>query len=124
MGVTREITLWARRSRWRGARPRRAAENGAPRLARRMLYPESIRGRRAGRRPRFSIATGRRIADMTSKMMLAALLALSAVPALAADTTSDRAAAAAAPSSAQVTQVVKEVPAQKHAQMCTCGHHG
>lgn len=60
---------------------------------------------------------------MMPKMMLAALLALSAVPALAADTSSDRQAAAATASAGGArAQTGNQVATQAHA--CTCAGHG
>lgn len=56
---------------------------------------------------------------MMTKMMLAALLALAAVPALGADTAFDRKATAAVTSTEARAQAGKQI-----AQACTCSHRG
>lgn len=56
---------------------------------------------------------------MTKRMMLAALLALAAVPALAADTSSDRSAAVASASGKQIAAPAK---GETVARACTCSH--
>ena len=60
---------------------------------------------------------------MMTKIMLAGLLAFAAVPALGADTTSDRQAAAVVMTADGAhAQAVKQVTGQSHAQACTCAH--
>ena len=62
---------------------------------------------------------------MMTKMMLAALLALAAVPALGADTTADRKGAAAATSTDEArAQAGKQTAGQGAVQACTCTHRG
>ncbi len=62
---------------------------------------------------------------MLPKMMLAALLALSAAAALAADTSSDRQAAPAATSADGArAQAGNQVAGKGHAHACTCAGHG
>jgi hypothetical protein len=60
---------------------------------------------------------------MMTKMMLAALLALAAVPALGADTASDRKGAAAVTSTDEArAQAGKQVAGQSLALACRCTH--
>ncbi len=59
---------------------------------------------------------------MMTKMMLAALLALAAVPALGADTTSDRKAAAVTSTDEARAVAGKQIAAQTPALACSCTH--
>ncbi len=62
---------------------------------------------------------------MMTKMMLAALLALAAVPALGADTTADRKGAAVVTSTDEArAQAGKQIAGQSPAHACTCTHRG
>lgn len=62
---------------------------------------------------------------MMTKMMLAALLALAAVPVLGADTASDRKATSAVTSTDEArAQAGKQIAGQGAAKACTCTHRG
>ena len=62
---------------------------------------------------------------MMTRMMLAALLALAAVPALGADTTADRKTAATVTSTDEArAQAGKQIAGQGAVQACTCTHRG
>ena len=85
-------------------------------MARVMLWRERAESLRRGGLG--TIKPGTRSSDMTKRLILAALLALAAVPTLAADTSLDRNAAAAPTAGAQVAHAARKTVAQS----CTCAH--